>query len=398
MIPAPPSSLERTGLHTFDEIKAQGTGPFQFEYTPASGWGMVRNPRYFKRDPLSGQRLPYLHRIRGGPLMSRTPRSSIDRSELWTDWLDERFDALELRSPSELDQSRELFPDLAVQVVAPTPGHGSVLSFRGGIRGGAFTDARVRHALSAAIDRAEVGKRTKRGLSAPDCGHDWTHIVDETSPSGFREWPWTPEELGRPYTFDPAYARSLLAAAGFNQAAPLELNLDAGRSNSLLPSADRAEVVTVVDQWQTHLGSAVRVKLLPRSYSSYSQGTTTINVSQPNEDAQIIAAGWQPEYMPDPDSLTYGRLHSANNPSLQDPLLDDLCERQRRELNPIKRSEILEQIRQRDLEISWRLPLVNPYGLLARHADVFNVTATHIAHNHAFNPKQFERAWHLPPS
>lgn len=381
----------------FMRPEALGTGPFRLEYAGAFSWGMVRNPRYFKGDPGSGRRLPHLHRLRGGVLMSKSTRfpSFPPRREVWSDWADSRFHALELLDPSELDQSRALFPDLVAQVVAPAPGRGSVLTFRA-IRGGSFADVRVRQALSSAIDRIEIGKRTLRGLAAPDCGHDWTHVVDDASPTGFREWPWTPEELGPPYAFDPAHARSLLSAAGFNEQSPLEIALDAGGGSVFSIGVNPAEVATVAHQWQTHLGPAVQIRLLPRSTRSLSQGNDELRLVEAHQDARIMASGWLPEYMPDPDRLTYGRLHSSVNPLAQDPALDELCERQRRDLDPVRRSETLEQIRQRDLELSWRLPLVNPYGLMARRSDVFNVGAAHIAHGFDLNPKQFERAWRLP--
>ena len=81
---------------------------------------------------------------------------------------------------------------------------------------------------------------------------------------------------------------------------------------------------------------------------------------------------------------------------MRDGVLDDLCERQRRELDPVRRSELLERIRQRDAELAWRLTLVNPYGLIARRGHAFNVGGTYFAHDFAQNPKQFERAWRLP--
>ena len=391
-----PAVIPMTGAG-FMRPEAFGTGPFRLEYAGAFSWGTVRNPRYFKRDPGSGRRLPHLHRLRGGVLMSKSTQfpSFPPRREVWSDWADSRFHALELLDPSELDQSRALFPDLVAQVVAPAPGRGSFLTFRA-IRGGPFADIRVRQALSSAIDRIEIGKRTQRGLAAPDCGHDWTHVVDDASPSGFREWPWTPEELGPPYAFDPAHARSLLSAAGFNEHSPLEIALDAGGGSAFSIGVNPAEVATVAHQWQTHLGPAVQVRLLPRSTRSLSQGNDELRLVEAHQDARIMASGWPPEYMPDPDHLTYGRLHSSVNPLAQDPALDELCERQRRDLDPARRSETLEQIRRRDLELSWRLPLVNPYGLVARHSDVFNIRGAHIAHGFDLNPKQFERAWRLP--
>lgn len=402
---APPHYIDDPGLGAVEPGPSNpapnihGTGPFVLEYTSVVSWGAVRNPDYFKHDQATGTRLPHLDRIRGGILLSRNPTAipGTPREEIWRDWTDQRFDAIQLLSPAELSQSQAMFPDLAAQVAAPTPGRGSELIF-GTISAGPFADPRVRHALSAAIDRAALAQRAHHGLAAPDCGHDWTHVTDDSTPSGFREWPWTPEEIGEPYVFDPDHARSLLAAAGYGSDNPLPIKLDAGGTEVFTISVDPRITAAVADQWQTNLGPAANVQLLPRSVTTSSQGGAIYREVRPHQNANITSWSRLPQYAPDPDALTYGKLHSSANRLLQDALIDELCKQQRQELDPIKRSEILEQIRQRDLEISWRLPLVNPYGLLARQAGVFNVTATHIAHSFDLNPKQFERAWHLPPN
>ena len=376
-----------------------GTGPFRMQWSSLASWGAVRNPSYFKRDRITGERLPYFARIRGGVLMSRVPSSYTftPRHEIWRDWTDRQFDAIELIEPSELEESSTLFPDFAAQVVAPTPGRGSALTFRA-TRGGPFADVRVRHALSAAIDRVEIAKRMHHGLAAPDCGHDWTHVTDDSSESGFREWPWTPEELGEPYTFDPARARALLSAAGYSALLPLTINLDASSSSDrFVTSVNPGEVAVVAHQWQQHLGEAAEVRLLPRSVRTFRQQRSERTINEWHQDARIVATVPLPEYLADPDPLTYGRLHSSVNPLVQDAELDELCQQQRTELDPARRSQLLEQIRLRDLDLSWRLPLVNRYGLVARQGNIFNVGGTHIAHSFDLNPKQFERAWRLPP-
>ena len=395
--PSEALTLDRNGVGR--NATPQGTGPFRMEYSSIASWGAVRNPSYFKRDRGTGERLPYFARIRGGILMSRRPSSNHfpPRNEIWRDWIDQRFDALELIEPSELEESSTLFPDFAAQVVAPTPGRGSALTFRT-TRGGPFADVRVRHALSAAINRVEIAKRMHHGLAAPDCGHDWTHAPDDSSESGFREWPWTPEELGEPYTFDPARARALLSAAGYSALLPLTINLDASSSSDrFVTSVNPGEVAVVAHQWQQHLGAAANVRLLPRSVRTFRQQRSERTINEVHQDVRILAAAPLPEYLADPDPLTYGRLHSSGNPLVQDADLDELCQQQRTELDPARRSQLLEQIRLRDLELSWRLPLVNRYGLVARQGNIFNVGGTHIAHSFDLNPKQFERAWRLPP-
>ena len=116
----------------------------------------------------------------------------------------------------------------------------------------------------------------------------------------------------------------------------------------------------------------------------------------PHPEAEIHPVRRRRHHAVDPDELTYGRLHSSRNGQVRDGVLDDLCERQRRELDAVRRSELLERIRLRDAELGWRLTLVNPYGLIARRGHAFNVGGAYFAHDFARNPKQFERAWRLP--
>ena len=76
-----------------------------------------------------------------------------------------------------------------------------------------------------------------------------------------------------------------------------------------------------------------------------------------------------------------------------DDELDALAEAQRRAFDPLERSALLEQIRMREAEQVWRLPLVNPYGLSVRREYVFDKVDTYFGKDLWQRPRQLERVW-----
>ena len=78
--------------------------------------------------------------------------------------------------------------------------------------------------------------------------------------------------------------------------------------------------------------------------------------------------------------------------------LEDLWERQARELDPAERSDILERIRAKRAEHMQPIHLVNVWGILVRRDDVFNLGATYFAHHPLDYSKQLEHTWTLADS
>ena len=70
-----------------------------------------------------------------------------------------------------------------------------------------------------------------------------------------------------------------------------------------------------------------------------------------------------------------------------------MAEAQRQALDPLERSDLLEQIRQREAEEVWRLHLVNPYALSVRREYVFDKVDTYFAKSIEQRPRQLERVW-----
>lgn len=393
-----------------------GTGPFEFRHWGGqdSTWSLTRNLEYFKRDPATGDRLPYIDSINGGVLASRRARyeSLLARDEVWRDWADQRFDGLRLQSPFELSDAFDLFPDAVAQVAAPTPGRAPKLWFLAGGRH-PITDGRVKLALSIALDRQRLAEEWHHGLAAPDCGMNWTFAADDESGWGFREWPWTIEELGENYEYDAERARLLLAAAGYDSSNPLEIGIDLGRTAdadaSPLPLIPISRLRTIADQWQSALANLANVELLWQTNAwTERRGNFSDQLNLPDDRANITAPIQMPQYAADAEVVDWqqpaapiaspvpGFDRGPSDDQLQALAeLEPMWRAQRRSLDPVERSGILEAIRRKRDEQLQEIHLVNPYGLHVRRGNVFNLRATFIGHDPMAASKQLERTWKI---
>lgn len=180
----------------------RGTGPFDLQHHggPFSTWSVRRKRGYFKSG--ADAAASRLSGVSGGILASRSAEEpfSAARDEVLGDWPSGRFDAIPLAHPAELEDALGPFPDAVVQVAAPTIYFDEAAP--------ALADPRVRLAPSMSIDRRWLIDEVHGGLAAPDCGMNWTHVADEASESGFREWPWTVEEPGAPKQLERTWKRS----------------------------------------------------------------------------------------------------------------------------------------------------------------------------------------------
>ena len=389
-----------------------GTGPFDHWSSggPGAPWSMRRKPDYFKRDANPGPS-PYVDEIRGGVLPDRAAPydPALLFAAIMAAWRVGRFDALVLQSRDELELALDYRSDAVFQLAPPMPWRGSEIRT---IEGGRnpIRDRRILRALSVAVDREQLAERWHGGFASPDCGMHWPATVDPAT-GGYREWPWPIAELGDPYQHDPAAARTLLAASGYDSENPLPLVFDTGiPAEETLDlgedtEADRRSLVTA--QWQSAFGDAVRIEARAaivtvgeNSVAAYYAPDGDANLSMQRQlsgfafpsdpDPTMINLAPAPPDGSEADDVQYGVE--------DDDELRDLWELQARELDPAERSDILERIRAKRAEHMQPIHLVNVWGILVRRDDVFNLSSTYFAYHPLDYSKQLERTWTLADS
>ncbi|MDI6857174.1 MAG: ABC transporter substrate-binding protein [Dehalococcoidia bacterium] len=186
------------------EKRAVGSGPFIFEhYRRSVDFLWRKNPDYFEKDKW-GNRLPYLDGLHlyvipdPNTVMSQFLAKKLDATYVQAALLNDiRAQAPEARINKNL---RNLTSFLYFEPASYTENKPP------------FNDIRVRRAISMAIDRDGLLK-----LISPEEGGEWPNII---SAGMGRKWWVDPksEEMGEPgkwYRYDPAEAKALLKAAGY---------------------------------------------------------------------------------------------------------------------------------------------------------------------------------------
>lgn len=397
----PPEVLDRPDLLSPEPMTGAaswGTGPFHLVPSiQGFQWRLQRNNDYFKRDD-SGAPLPYLNAVVAYDYvlvsLASTQGSSGARDPWW-DWEHDDLDAIYPAGSEELGQGAVDAPSSVVQVTPPTPGGAPYFTYRS-MTAPPFNDARVRLALSTGLDRAAMATSLYSGLAAPDCGQNWTLEVDGNTASGLREWPWTLAELGSAYGYDPAAARALLQAAGYDANNPLAIRIDAPVQAPEFAGYfhwQAGPVEATAEQLRTSLGDAAQVELTHRVARFFDDGRIEI---EPQDDADLIAQPSVGGYAPDPDDLVYHGMHAGgalNTAQIADADVDQWSADLRATADTARRSALLEQIRRRESEQAWRLFLVNPYGVQLRKPSVHNLVCTYAAKGVPENPAHLERVW-----
>ena len=353
-----------------------GTGPYVLDFVEQGAeWKASKHPNYFKKDPRTGMQLPFMDALHG-------PDFVAQRESEWAAWETGVIDRITLNDIFDYEQALEQQPDTVVQVTAPPPGWQPYLTFKD-LSVAPFSDPRVRQALSLGMNREEQKEGIYNGLAAAGYGQNWTFFKDTSSPWGFREWPWTTAELGEFADFDPAKGRQLLDAAGFNDANPLEFQA----AMYTVPGPYLNLFLLIVDQWKTNLG-------VEATHEQVDLETWIARLV--TRDFSEALFTWLIGAEMDADGLSYGKLHTdspGNFYGISEPDIDDWCIAQRQELDVDKRSEILEQIRVRELENMWRVFAVNPYRIAARRGYLFNEIDTYNAWNPGWGATNTERIW-----
>jgi peptide/nickel transport system substrate-binding protein/oligopeptide transport system substrate-binding protein len=169
---------------------------------------------------------------------------------------------------------------------------------------GPLADVRVRQALNHAIDVATLLQTVMAGRGVRAAG------VIPPGVGGF-------DSTLRPYAFDTARARALLAEAGYAKGLSLKL----WRSQ-------RAELARIAQSVQQSLAAVgVTVEIIQRDASS-------ARAAVRKGEADLFLTDWYADY-PDPENFTYPLFHSRNAGTggnyafLNDPVVDSLAVRLR---------------------------------------------------------------------
>jgi ABC-type transport system substrate-binding protein len=182
------------------KTEAVGTGPMMLKDWKAGQYiEWERNPTYFKKDKRTGMQLPYLDGMRG--------QVYGDRNSQVAAWKNGQIDQILWAYGLKEAKSAGVFddPNAVYQLVSPSTWGMTHIAFK--LEKAPWNDARVRQALSLALNRKDMVDGLADGLAAEGAYPlDWTFFKDPKT-GEFQEWPWRQDQLGQYQKFDAARAK-----------------------------------------------------------------------------------------------------------------------------------------------------------------------------------------------
>ncbi len=187
-------------------------------------------------------------------------------------------------------------------------------------------DLRVRQAISMAIDRSAIARRTLEGMAEP--------ASQMASPGILGYEPAIPVQEA-----NVARARQLLAEAGYADGFGITVTCPNNRY------IRDGEICQVVGQFLTRIGLVAKVQTMPLA-------VFFPRIKAPNNEFALILAGWGNTSTAETDAVLSGVLHSFdteknlgtyNNANFSNPQVDALVERAITEMDEKKREAMLRE-------------------------------------------------------
>ena len=351
--PVYPAHVPPADLRT----RCVGTGPFKLkEYRPGELLEYVRNPDYF----VKGR--PYLDGIRFIIIKERGTRVAALQAG-----------RLDVTMPTEgtktaADQLKKAVPGMVVYETSQNVNDNILVN----LKKPPFTDARVRRALSLAIDRRAYVQAVRQGGAS---------VGASMLPQPWGVWGLSPTELnGLPGSGDPAKqkteARQLLAEAGFGPGKPLRLVVNTRAIQSYIDLStfviDQIKQVGI-DATLEPIESAVWFAKLTRG--EYEMGPNLTGVGVDDPDANFYE--------------NYVCGSPRNYTQYCNPEVDKMIDEQSQTLDQVKRRRLVAEIQKR-LELEGARPILgwsNDY--YAMWPSVKNL----VPHHSAFSYARFQDVW-----
>jgi peptide/nickel transport system substrate-binding protein len=281
-----------------------GTGPFMFdEWIPDQVFRVVKNPDYWRLGD-DGQPLPYLDAIEFYPQPDETARIA--------DFLAGVTDFVELVPTKDVQMLQD---NADVEMAGPESMWYSYVGFVTDVP--PFDDARVRRAISLAIDRDEIANTGCYGQVFPMYG------------GILPDWHWAGAKLRTYETRDLDTARDLLAEAGYPEGFETTIYVGA-------PYADEVTTAEMTASYVKDIGIDATVEI-------QEWGTFIDNMLA--SELPMWVCGEVP--YGDPDTAFYNTFHTNgawNMFKYYNPEMDSLLDEGRRIVDTEERKEIYRQV------------------------------------------------------
>jgi ABC-type transport system substrate-binding protein len=218
-----------------------------------------------------------------------------------------------------------------------------------------WSDVRVRRALSLAIDRDLLITSVASGWASYGNPLPW-HFFGQ-------EWPFEPEQLGQWYQYNPERAKEMLKEAGYEGG----FKTDVVTTTTTLVGTYGDTWQTAWDMWKKNLGVEVSVSTVP-DFAALTKMYTSVEYPNLITYGVVVGGATDPHNYVDPTRSD----SPANYWHLKDAKIDELVLKQRRELDPEKRRQILMEWFNYETDNVLRMWTTNFWALIFRQPNVYN--------------------------